>query len=174
MAKKIFIPFHFKYFFFIALLFFSSTRVAAQSLPNLSVIKLEKVSDYRAANPFALQTATFLLTTPFNKENKDRITGLEFLIKWMTGTPDHSFVINDVEKNITKGDEDILGLYLAALTRYTLENKEAAKDINNLKIKAVILLLDYCENKANNIKMTKQLKKLAEARVRGELDKALN
>ena len=159
--------------FIISLLFFSSSPLAAQSLPNLSLIKLEKASDYKAASPFALQTALYLLSTPYDLKNEDRTKGLEFLVKWMSGTPDHSFVINDVESKITKGDQEILGLYLAALTRYTLENKEAAKDINTLKLNAVIILLNYVENKNNNFSMTKQLKKLSAARAKGELEKFL-
>ena len=159
--------------FFITLLCFACAHVHAQSIPNLDIIKLDHAPDFKAAEPFALQTSIYLLTTPFDKENKDRVKGLQFLIRWMSGTPDHSFIIDNVESKVAKGDDDILSLYLAALTRYTLENKDAAKDNKTLTLHAVILLLDYCENKANNIKMPKQLKKLSEARTRGELEKAL-
>jgi hypothetical protein len=173
MKPSVFMTGKCRKFFLLALLIFLSGHLTAQSLPKLDLIRLERASDYKAANPFALQTAIYLLSTPFDKENQDRIKGLEFIVKWMSGTPDHSFVIDDVEGKVTKGDPDVLGLYLAALTRYTLENKEAAKDINNLKLNGVILLLNYCENKNNNFKMTKQLKKLSEARSKGQLEKAL-
>jgi hypothetical protein len=35
------------------------------------------------------------------------------------------------------------------------------------------MLLDYCENKDNNLHLSKQLKKLAEARSKGELEKSM-
>ena len=70
-------------------------------------------------------------------------------------------------------DNDLLGLYMISKAKYILENKANAKDPKLVKLNAVILLLNYCSKKENSIKMTKQLKKLAEAKEKGELEKAL-
>lgn len=149
-----------------------SIRAFAQTLPNFDAIKLEKAPDYKLAEPYALQTANYLLSTPFKKEDKDVMNSLRFMGKWMNGTPDYSFSVADMEDKIGR-DNDLLGLYMISKAKYILENKANAKDPKLVKLNAVILLLNYCSKKENSIKMTKQLKKLAEAKEKGELEKAL-
>lgn len=151
---------------------FCSSYINAQTLPNFDLIKLEKASDYKAADPLALQTATYLLSNPFKKDNLDRLNSLRFISKWMNGTPDYSFVFGEVAGKIGKDNIDLLGFYMAAMAKYTLENKAASKDAKLVKLNALILLLNYCENKDNNIKMSKQLKKLSEAKEKGQLDQS--
>lgn len=158
----------------IAILFtFCSSYLNAQTLPNFDLIKLEKTADYKAADPFALQTANYLLSIPFKKESTDRLNCLRFISKWMNGTTDYSFVFRDAVDKIGKDNNDLLGLYMAAMTKYTLENKVAAKDAKLVKLNAMILLINYCENKDNNMRMSKQLKKLSEAKQKGQLEQSL-
>jgi hypothetical protein len=145
----------------IMVLLFSGTYfLNAQTVPNFDLIKLEKAPDYKAAEPFVLQTANYLLSTPFKKDNTDRLNSLRFISKWMYGTTDYSFVFTDVAAKIGKDNNDILALYMAALAKYTLENKAASKDSKVAKLNALILLLNYCENKDNNIRMSKTIKKI--------------
>ena len=157
----------------IGCLLFCSYLVHAQTLPNFELIKLEKISDYKKAEPFVLQTANFLLSIPFKSESTDRYNSLRFISQWMNGTPDYSFVLADVIEKIGKGNNDLLGVYISAMTKYTLENKAVAKDAAVVKLNAMTILLEYCENKNNNLKLSKQLKKFAAAKEKGELEKAL-
>lgn len=147
-------------------------KAFAQILPNFDAIILEKAPDYKKAEPYALQTANYILSTPFKKENKDVMNSLRFMGKWMNGTPDYSFAVADMEDKIGS-DNDLLGLYMISKAKYILENKANSKDPKMVKLNAVILLLNYCSKKENSIRMTKQLKKLAEAKEKGELEKAL-
>jgi hypothetical protein len=151
---------------------FFSMGAFAQTLPNFDQIKLEKAPDYKVAEPYALQTANFILSTPLKKTDKDILNSLRFMGKWMNGTPDYSFAIGDMEDKIGK-DNDVLGLYMIAKAKYILENKANAKDAKLVKLNATILLLNYCSNKDNLVRMTKQLKKLAEAKEKGQLEQAL-
>ena len=146
---------------------------AAQTLPDFKLIKLNRTADYKPAEPFALLTANYLLSNPIVKDNPDRANAMEFIIKWMTGTPDHSFILDELITKLTKDNDDLLGIYAAAMVKYSLENKEASKDAKVVKLNALILMLNYCENKNNNIKMSKSLKKLSEAKQKGELEKAI-
>ncbi|MEO6730292.1 MAG: hypothetical protein ABIN01_03665 [Ferruginibacter sp.] len=157
----------------ILLLVFWSSYMNAQTLLSVDHIKLEKASDYKAAEPFVLQTATYLLSSPLKKDDTDRMNLLGFIGKWMHGTPDYSFAFSDIVTKIGKDNNDIIGLYMAAMTKYTLENKAPSRDAKVVKLNALILLLNYCENKDNNIRMTKQLKKLSEAREKGQLEQSL-
>lgn len=157
----------------LALLVLFNSYTIAQTVPNLDLIKLEKSSDYKAADPFVLQTSTWLLSTPFRKDNTERQNALRFIGKWMQGTPDYSFVFSDVADKIGKDNADHFGVYMAAMAKYTLENKAASKDHSQVKLNSMIQLLNYCENSNNNLRMTKQLKKLAEAKEKGQLEQAL-
>lgn len=152
---------------------FCCSHLYAQTLPDFDQIKMEKTSDYKTAEPFVLQTSNYLLSIPFKKENKDRLNCLRFISKWMNGTPDYAFSFTDMAEKIGKENYDLIGLYMAALAKYTLENKASAKDTKQVKLNAMILLLNYCENKDNDIRMSKQLKKLSEARSKGELEKSM-
>ena len=156
------------FFFFIC-----STCTNAQTLPNFALIKLEKTADYKVAEPFVLQTSTYLLSVPFKRESPDRLSSLRFISKWMNGTPDYSFVFDQITDKIGKDNYDMLGIYMAALAKYTLENKLTSRDPKLARLNALILLLNYCENKDNNIKMSKHLKKLSEAREKGQLEQSL-
>ena len=151
---------------------FFSIGSFAQALPNFDVIKLEKAPDYKLAEPYVLQTANFILLNPFKKDDKDRMNSLRFMGKWMNGTPDYSFAIAGMEDLVGK-DNDLLALYMVSKAKYILENKANAKDSKLVKLNAMILLLNYCSNKDNSIRMTKQLKKLAEAKEKGQLEQAL-
>jgi len=91
----------------------------------------------------------------------------------LTGTPDYSFTLDEAAGKLVKGNDNLLGLYTAAMTKYSLENKESSKDQKLVKLKALTSLLNYCEDVNNNIKMTKQLKKLSEAKAKGQLEQSL-
>jgi hypothetical protein len=157
--------------FFAALLIFCSVYTTAQTVPDFDQIKLEKAPDYKAAEPFVLQTANYLLSTPVTKENKDRFNSLKFISNWMRGTPDHSYVFSDIPARLGS-DNDILGLFMAAMAKYSLDNKAISKDTKLVKLNALKIVLDYCGVKENKVRMTKQLKKLAEAREKGQLEEA--
>lgn len=156
--------------FIFSLLYFNSAW--SQTL-NFDQVKLDKGADYKAAEPDALKAASYILATPFEKDDLNRLRSLQFIIKWMSGTPDYTFSLDKVATKIIKGNDDMLGIYMCCMTRYVLENKASAKDEKLVKINSVKLLLGYCENPNNNIKLTKQLKKLSEANKKGELEKEL-
>ncbi len=146
----------------------------SQPFPNYGTVNLEKASDYRTADPVALQAANYLLSTPFDKNNQDRTNSLKFMAKWMKGTPDYGFPVDRSIGKIFNGDNDNLGLFMAAMVKYTLENKAASKDMNAVKLNAMSIFLTYCENPENKIRMSRPLKKLSEAKANGQLAQALN
>ena len=145
----------------------------AQTVLDYDMIKLEKPADCKAADPIVKQAANYLLSTAFDKNNNNRTKSLSFIIKWLNITPDFFFPLDNVASKIMKDDNDLMGIYIAAMAKYCLENKEAARDKKLVKLNAVAYVLDYCGNEKNNLKMTKPLKKLAEAKAKGELEQSL-
>jgi hypothetical protein len=146
-----------------------AVNAPAQTLPNLDLVKLEVAADYGKAEPFVLQTANYLLNVKFDMENKDRVSAIRFLVKWMSGTPGHSFRMDETATKIAKGNEDVLGIYMAGMVKYTLEHKEEAKDFKQVKLHAIEYVIQYCQDETHKLKMTKNLKKLAEAKEKGTL-----
>jgi hypothetical protein len=153
-------------------LFYFQTSFS-QDLPDYDNIKLIEKADYKVAEPAVIKAATYMLSTPYEKNDVNRLKSLQFIMKWMTGTPDYSFALDASVSKLTKGNDDLLGFYLATMTKYCLENPANAKDEKLVKLNAVKMLITYCDNPANNIKMTKQLKKLSEAMQKGELEQQL-
>ena len=157
----------------LGLFLFCCNHLTAQTIPNYDLIKLQKNTDFKKAEPFVILSANFLLTTPFKTDSKDRYNSLRFIGQWMNGTTDYSFIMQDMIEKIGKGDNDHLGIYVAALSKYTIENKPVIKNTNQLKVDAMTTLLNYCQDKNNNLRLTKQLKKFVEAKEKGQLEQAL-
>ena len=145
----------------------------AQISRDYELVKLASAVEAKAAEPFVLEASTYILGVPFASESKNRNGALNFIVKWMNLTPDHPFVIDEAAKKLLRGNDDLVGLYLAAVAKYSLNSKDSAKDQKVLKLNAVTQVLDYVENPKNNMRMTKQLKKLSKARTEGKLEEAL-
>jgi hypothetical protein len=145
------------------------TLVQAQNQPNYQTIKLETKEDFNeAANTAALQAANYLFSTAINT-NIDRLDALQFVIKWMTGTPTYSFTLDNAATKFAKNDYNLLGLYMAAMVKYVLENKEQANNQNNIKLNALQLVINYAKNTSNNVPLNKEFKKAIKAADDGSL-----
>lgn len=146
----------------------------AQTLPDFDVIKLEKKEDFNSsADNAALQASNFLLSTPLEKNNIDRLKSLQYIIEWMSGTPDYSFTLDEQATKFAKKNDDLLGLYMAAMTKYVLENKADSKDQNKIKLNAVKLIIAYAKEEKNKVKINSELKKAIEADEKGQLSEYL-
>jgi hypothetical protein len=158
---------------FLILLLFCLNKSFAQTLPDFDTIKLELGPDYKAAEPSATLAANYILSVPYDKKNQDRVKSVRFIVKWMSGTPDYSFKLDKLASKLMNDNTEVLPIYMACMTKYCTENKEMSKDAKSVDLNTVKLLLTYCENANNKMKMTKQLKKLSVANKNGELEKAL-
>jgi len=160
-----------KHLLFSILLFLTVNNVFSQSLPKYDEIKLETKEDFNdAANNAALQASNYLLSTPMDSKSIDRLKSLQFIIKWMSGTPDFSFTLDEQATKFAKNNDDLLGLYMAAMTKYVLENKTESKNQNKIKLNAVKLIIQYSKDIKNNVKINKELKKAIEADEDGKLE----
>jgi hypothetical protein len=146
----------------------------AQALPDFDAIKLEKKEDFNStADNAALQASNFLLSTPLEKNNIDRLKSLQYIIKWMSATPDYNFTLDEQATKFAKKNDDLLGLYMAGMTKYVLENKADSKDQNKIKLNAVKLIIAYAKDEKNKIKINSELKKAIEADGKGQLSEYL-
>jgi hypothetical protein len=149
-----------KFFFLFFIVCFCNVSIAQIVYPYRD-IKLEKPSDYKATEGMALSAANFLITTPFAEVDEGRAGALIFLNAWMGGTKDYQFYYQGIAQDISV-DKNLLSLFIAAMVKYTLENK--AEAVNPIKVEqhAAEILLAYCDDQKNNFKLKKKLRKLLE------------
>lgn len=147
-----------------------SPTAFAQTLPDFNAIKLEKIEDYNvAANNAALQASNFLFSTPMDPDNLDRLKSVQYILKWMSGSPEYNFSIDADAVKLSDDNKDILGLYMAAMTKYALENKAEANDQDKIKLNAVKLIIAYAKEEKNKVKLNAELKKAIKAERKGQL-----
>jgi hypothetical protein len=149
-----------KFLLFILLTFISTVSLCQVVYPYQD-IKLQKPSDYKETEPMALSAATFILTTAFAETDANRFGALQFLINWMTGTKEYNFYTKGKLTDISS-DKDLLGLYMAAMVRYSLENKTESVNPMKVELNASRLVLAYCDDPKNNFKLKKKYRKLLE------------
>lgn len=137
----------------------SSLNLMAQDFTSLNVNSLQKMEDYVKAEPKVLECANFLLNTPYEANNLNRLSAMQYILKWMEGT-DYTFSIDSKAVELTEGNNDLFGLYMTTLPKVVLENKGANLSNDEIHNRVVELLIAYCKNENNNMKPTKKLKKL--------------
>lgn len=158
-----------KYF----LILFVFTTISSFAQTDYSSIKLDKDADYKPADKYALEASTFIFTVPMDKTNQQRQAAQQFVLKWMEGSPDYSFNIDaSVMEKIVGENNGVLGLYMAAMAKYVLENPANASDFDLVKLNAAKTIVAYAENPANKLE-SKTVKKLIAANKKGELEKAV-
>lgn len=161
----------------IALLVFFATNfllLTAQDYSGFADIKFKNAEECRNYNPKALETSNYILSTPVNASVENRRNAFTFILNWMSSTADFTFQLDAKVAEMGKKEELLLGVYLASLTKFALENKEKAKDEKELKLGAMHLFATYCADEANKVTLTKQLKKLIAADKEGKLKEHLN
>ena len=154
------------------LLIISASTCFAQNLPKFEQYKFNKDSDYKLADSAVLQTANFLLSTPIDQNSPTRIKAGQFVMRWMEGTPDYTFSLEQNAIKYLSGNVDLMLLYMTSMAKYALETKST--DVKVITINGVKTLLAYVNSPTSGVKKDKNLKKLSDANNRGNLEGFLN
>ena len=149
-----------KFLFLLLLICLCHTSMAQMVYPYRD-IKLEKPSDYKETEKLALSAATFLITTPFAEKDANRDAAFKFLNDWMIGTKEYQFYLQGKASEIME-DRDLAWLYVAAMAKYTFENKAAAANPITVEQNVSKTVLAYCDNPKNNFKLKKKYRKILE------------
>ncbi len=158
----------------LSLLLFCCVTVFAQPRPIYKSVPLDKAEDYPKADPFALQACDHILKTTYKSGNTGALNEISFMIRWMEGSPDFTFTLDEVATKLMKGNDDMLPIFMACMGKFALENRADAKDAKKMNLGAVKLLIAYVEDpNHSDFKITKALKKLVEANKKGTLEKEL-
>ncbi len=149
-------------FLLLSIFLSAGISVHGQQLPPLKNIKLSKRTSYKQQEPVVLKVVSYLFQTPIDKKNKSRTEAGQFLLNWMNGTPDHIFYLADEQVAFFNTDRDLLLMYMAALTQYTLTHPEMS-DQKLLVLGAMSLVLPYLDQQEDKKSWPKELWQLQDA-----------
>ena len=125
-------------------------------------IRLDKPASYKEAEPLALSAAKFLLTTPYDEKNKARERAFAFLLNWTAGIEKYNFRLSGVILDVAE-EKDVMTLFVAAMARFCIENPELGNNLKMIEKNSVRMVLDYCNNPANNFTLKKKIRRRLEA-----------
>lgn len=160
-----------KYCITLIFLFFG-LGVFSQNFSNYQNITLQTAADYRKVEPQVMLAYELVLSTPVDKKNTNRLDAISFIMRWMSGTSDYSFVMDEALFKITNNDKDILGVYFACLAKYALQHGKNV-DRSDLRYNSYLMLAQYCEIPENNLKPRGEIKKMVEAKNQNQLKEYL-
>lgn len=130
---------------------------------------LDKAEDYSKYENEIIQACNWVISTPINEQAEKRKEVNGFILKWLTGCPYLSLEIKTEIMNFMKPNPDLLMIFMAGWTRYSLETKDFNNKVNgNLKgIESVIEF--YLKNKGD-LKRDKNVEKYIEMKESGSLE----
>lgn len=145
---------------FIALIALTSKISFAQNFSELANIELKSKESCKSAESQVLSCANYLFNTPANQAELNRLNALKFIIKWMEATPNYAFVLGEKVMKLTNEDTDLLGLYMAAMSKVVLENTGGKLSSDEIYNQSEKILVKYCAVAENKIKPSKKIKQL--------------
>ena len=145
----------------------------AQDPEEWQALEFKTPEDYRNNEAEVLKCADFVLRAPADAGNPVRRSALNVVSRWMSGTPDYTFSIDESIAQLMKKNAAVLSIYMAAMTKFVLENPDQAHDEGAVKLNAFEQMLTYCEDSTNKVEITSDLKKAIKAKDKGQLKKYL-
>jgi len=161
-----------KIFFICLLSFWVSLSLFAQQRPQFERLKLKTKKDFQLADSTVLQTSKYLLAIPITQDTLYRISAAHFLMDWMEGTRDYTFLLDENSTRAFIDDTNLMATYIAAMCKSALSYKPGVTS-KKITLDALKLLLAYSNNHNNNVNHTDKLNELSKANDKGELDKYL-
>lgn len=133
-------------------------------LMGQSISDFEDKDDFKEAEPLVLKECDYLLSNPIDKDESKRMTSFQYVMKWMEGTPDHTFTVTPEAMNLIGDKSELLPIYLSSLTKAALENEAGELSSGQLQAQGIEYLIEYCSKPQNNVKPSKGIKKEIKAR----------
>lgn len=152
---------------FLSLLLVGCLGVAnAQDYSTLDNIQMTEKTDYAKNESLVLECSSYLLGSPISQvaEDANHMKALQFVMRWMEGTNDYSFSIDESVGKLIEENQTMLSIYMACMTKFVLENKDKAKDDAAVKYGSFLLLASYCEDSSKGVKQGNEIAKLVTAK----------
>jgi hypothetical protein len=145
---------------FIALVTLSCTMSFGQNFGELAKTEFKSKESYKPAESQVLICANYLFGNPANQAELNRLSAIKYIFKWMEGTPDYTFDIGANAMKLTDGNSDLLGLYMAAMSKVVLENTNQKLSSDEIYSQSEKIVVKYCSIADNKVKPSKKIKQL--------------
>lgn len=145
---------------FIVLISLTHTLSFGQNFSELATTEFKGKESYKPAEGQVLACANYLFSNPADQAELNRLTAIKYIMKWMQGTPDYTFDLGQKAMDLTNSNTDLLGLYMAAMTKAVLENSGGKLSSEEMYSKAEKIMLSYSANVDNKMKPSKKMKQL--------------
>lgn len=145
---------------FIALVTLSCTMSFGQNFSELAKTEFKSKESYKPAESQVLICANYLFGNPANQAELNRLNAIKYIFKWMEGTPDYTFDIGANAMKLTDGNSDLLGLYMAAMSKVVLENTNQKLSSDEIYSQSEKIVVKYCSIADNKVKPSKKIKQL--------------
>jgi hypothetical protein len=135
---------------------------------DYSTIPLSTVEECRAAEPIVLEAADLILSKPLGDASVLRAT--IFVIDWISKC-EYTFELSGPISKLSKSgiNKDLFSIFIACQSKYLINHKDLSKDTAAINEGAYNLLADYCAETSHKVEMTKEVKKLIEAKKNGTM-----
>lgn len=141
---------------------------------NLADYPLNEQADYDKAEPVILQLSELILKAPLDPELKNRKIIIAYIFSWMEGNTEHQFMIHTWIVELSEKNTDLLGLFMAAVSKVTLEHADEERSDAYIQLQTAKLLADYINNPDNGVKIKGKVKKFIRAEKEGTLETFIN
>ncbi len=131
-----------------------------QNFSELAKTEFKSKESYKPAESQVLTCANYLFSSPANQAELNRLNAIQYIIKWMSGTPDYTFDLGEKAMKLTDGNSDLLGLYMAAMSKVVLENTAQKLSSDEIYTQSEKIMVKYCSITDNKMKPSKKIKQL--------------
>ena len=153
-------------FVVLSLLFFVTT-ISAQDYTK--GYKFDNKEDYASYEPQVKETINWILQTPLGKDGSKRKDANAFLIAWLTGSPTVSVDVNTDFITFFKANPELLVIYIAGWTKYSLDNGYSKDKLQGYKAGIETSVEFYKKNKSY-LKKDKEVEKFDKLIEKGKLE----
>jgi len=149
--------------------FLVSSYICAQEYSAPKNYKFDNKEDYTAYEPQVKETINWILQTSLGKEATVRQQANAFLMAWLIGSPTVSVNMNVDFITFTKTNPELLMIFIAGWTKYSLDNNYSKDQIlgNKAGIETVV---EFYNKNRGYLKKDKDVEKFAKLAEKGTLE----
>ncbi|RBL92056.1 hypothetical protein [Chitinophaga flava] len=158
---------------FVLLLSFVAIHAQAQNrpvFPDENELKVKE--DYPKYEPLVISAAEWLVETDIDKQTDIRQATNIFILRWTTGSPNVSIVIEKPHMKLLDNNPPLIPVYLANYASYCISHQSYKDQIEPTK--SALIAISKVYKKGIGVNKNKALEKLAEVIERQQLDEYVN
>lgn len=133
----------------------------AQDFTHIKDAVLTDSASCARAHNQVIECATYLFNNPC-KQELNSLYASDFIIQWMTKTPNYTFTIHQKFYKTIESDVLLVSRYYAAMAKLAIEkNSDVTSD--DMQYEAIKEFLKYCSSSKNKVVINKKLQKFIDA-----------